>query len=327
MLKIQILLSVILAVFLFIPVLAQTQNNKQNEIEEPVIKVDVDLVSFDVHVLSKKTSNPVKGLTQKDFEVYEDDIKQEITNFSQDKLPLSVLLLVDVSGSIRPFETQIREAAIKALELLKSEDEVSVMAFGTGTAALETFTTNKQLVINNLEKVKSVAREFGRGTDFNNAIEDVIYHIRTYSKSSYRKIVIVITDNILLRPKSREKKEAIKRLLENDINVNCLIVQDPKQSKKILRFGSQVTERIDDYVDETGGEIFDTTKSSILEEFIELIEHLRARYSIGYFSSNTKMDDKLRKIKVKVISTDLESTINKDNVVIKAKRGYYAGKK
>lgn len=327
MLKIQILLSVILAVFLFIPALAQTQNNKQNEIEEPVIKVDVDLVSFDAHVLSKTTSNPVKGLTKENFEVYEDDIKQEITNFSQDKLPLSVLLLVDVSGSIRPFETQIREAAIKALEMLKPEDEVSVMAFGTGTAALETFTTDKQLIINNLEKVKSVAMQFGRGTDFNNAVGDVIYHIRTYSKSNYRKVVIVITDNIFLKPKSKEKKEAIKNLVENNININCLIVQDEKQSKKVLRFASQITERIDDYVDETGGEIFDTTKSSILEEFVRLIEHLRARYSIGYFSSNIKTDNKLRKIKVKVISRDLESTINKDDVVIKARRGYYAGKK
>ncbi|MFY9226993.1 MAG: VWA domain-containing protein [Blastocatellia bacterium] len=326
MLKIQILLSTILIIFLFVPVLAQSPN-KQNQIEEPVIKVDVDLVSFDAHVLSKKTNSPVKGLTEKNFEVYEDNIKQEITNFSQDKLPLSVLLLVDVSGSIRPFEMQIREAAIKALELLKPEDEVSIMAFGTGTAALETFTTDKQLIISNMEKVKSVAREFGRGTDFNNAVEDVIYHIRTYSKSNYRKVAVVITDNILLKPKSKEKKEAIKSLLENNINVNCLIVQDEKQSKKVLRFASQITERIDDYVDETGGEIFDTTKSSILEEFVELIEHLRARYSIGYSSSNTKTDDKLRKIKVKIISTTLESGADKDDLVIKARQGYYASKK
>lgn len=326
MLKIQILLSIILTIFLFVPVLAQVPN-KQNQIDEPIIKVDVDLVSFDVHVLNKKTSNPVKSLTEKNFEVYEDDIKQEITNFSQDKLPLSVLLLVDVSGSIRPFEAQIREAAIKALELLKPEDEVSIMAFGTGTAALETFTTNKQLVISNMEKVKSVAMQFGRGTDFNNAVGDVIYHIRTYSKSNYRKVVIVITDNIFLKPKSKEKKEAIKNLLENNINVNCLIVQDEKQSKKVLRFASQITERIDDYVDETGGEIFDTNKSSILEEFVRLIEHLRARYSIGYSSTNTKTDDKLRKIKIKIVSTGLETTISKDDVVIKAKRGYYTGKK
>jgi len=326
MLKIQILLSVILALFLFIPALAQTPN-KQNQIDEPIIKVGVDLVSFDVHVLNKKTSNPVKGLTEKNFEVYEDDIKQEITNFSQDKLPLSVLLLVDVSGSIRPFEAQIREAAIKALELLKPEDEVSIMAFGTGTAALETFTTDKQFVINNMEKVKSVAMQFGRGTDFNNAVGDVIYHIRTYSKSNYRKVVIVITDNIFLKPKSKEKKEAIKSLLENNINVNCLIVQNEKQSKKVLRFASQITERIDDYVDETGGEIFDTNKSSILEEFVRLIEHLRARYSIGYSSTNAKIDDKLRKIKVKVISTNLETGIDKDDLVIKARRGYYTGKK
>ena len=38
--------------------------------------------------------------------IYEDDVKQEITHFSQDKLPLSIVLLVDLSGSVQPISNK-----------------------------------------------------------------------------------------------------------------------------------------------------------------------------------------------------------------------------
>src|ERR1044071_8806059 len=56
-----------------------------------VVKVDVDLVKIDALVLQKNTARIVGGLQKEDFLLYEDGIKQEITHFSQDELPLSVI--------------------------------------------------------------------------------------------------------------------------------------------------------------------------------------------------------------------------------------------
>ncbi|HEX3249110.1 MAG TPA: hypothetical protein VHS05_06765, partial [Pyrinomonadaceae bacterium] len=59
-----------------------------------VVKIDVDLVKIDALVLQKNTARIVGGLNKEDFLLYEDGIKQEITHFSQDQLPLSVLVAI-----------------------------------------------------------------------------------------------------------------------------------------------------------------------------------------------------------------------------------------
>ena len=60
-----------------------------------VVKIDVDLVKIDALVLQKNTARIVGGLNKEDFLLYEDGIKQEITHFSQDQLPLSVVVAID----------------------------------------------------------------------------------------------------------------------------------------------------------------------------------------------------------------------------------------
>src|ERR1041384_5582201 len=60
-----------------------------------VVKIDVDLVKIDALVLQKNTARIVGGLNKQDFLLYEDGIKQEITHFSQDQIPLSVVGAID----------------------------------------------------------------------------------------------------------------------------------------------------------------------------------------------------------------------------------------
>src|SRR5262245_44365632 len=63
-----------------------------------VVKVDTDLVKVDALVMQKDTARIVGGLNLEDFLLYEDGTKQVITHFSTDKLPLSVMLLIDRGG-------------------------------------------------------------------------------------------------------------------------------------------------------------------------------------------------------------------------------------
>src|ERR1044072_4976197 len=60
--------------------------------EEEVVKTDVDLVVLDALVLQKKTGRVVGDLKREDFALFEDGVPQQITQFSQNSLPLSVLL-------------------------------------------------------------------------------------------------------------------------------------------------------------------------------------------------------------------------------------------
>jgi len=82
------------------------------------VKVDVDLVTVDALVMQKKTARVVGGLKQGDFTLFEDDVKQEITHFGQDSLPLSVLLLIDRGGCLDPFGSELHHAVFYVMTRL-----------------------------------------------------------------------------------------------------------------------------------------------------------------------------------------------------------------
>src|SRR2546425_5273511 len=94
-----------------------------------VVKVDVDLVTVDALVLQKNTARIVGGLKKEDFLLYEDGVKQEITHFGQDSLPLSVLLLIDRGGCLDPFGSVVHRAASDAVWRLKTSEEVAGIAY------------------------------------------------------------------------------------------------------------------------------------------------------------------------------------------------------
>ncbi len=111
-----------------------------------VIKVSTNLVVFDVQVFDKKTKTVLTDLTEADFEIFDRGNKQTVTYFSHDELPLSIMLLLDVSESVRPFIRRVRDGALEALRHLKPEDQVAVMAFATTSELLQDFTTDRNLV-------------------------------------------------------------------------------------------------------------------------------------------------------------------------------------
>src|SRR5215471_5462166 len=126
----------------------QAQPENQDRAATPsaspeIVKVDVDLVTLDALVLEKNTARIVGGLTKDDFVIYEDGAKQTVTHFSQDSLPLSVLLLIDRGGCLDPFGDKVRRAAREAIERLKPADEVAIMTYHNSTQLLQGFTKNR----------------------------------------------------------------------------------------------------------------------------------------------------------------------------------------
>ena len=116
-----------------------------------VIKVNTDLVVFDAQVIDKKSKRVIGDLTKDDFEITENGVKQSVSYFSRDELPLSIMLMLDVSGSVRPILHQIRDGALNALQRLKPEDQVAVMAFGTTYELAQDFTKDRALVSKKIE--------------------------------------------------------------------------------------------------------------------------------------------------------------------------------
>ena len=150
-------------------VLSSFQSQAQDKQDEP-LKISTQLVVIDAQVLNKKTGLPVRGLGERDFLISEDGTKQQLTHFSQDSLPLSIVLLLDVSGSVMPTIDSVRESGLKALNQLKAGDEVSLMAFGVWTTVLQEFTKDRQLVAERVGAIERMGPWIREGTYIDEAI-------------------------------------------------------------------------------------------------------------------------------------------------------------
>lgn len=125
LMRVKLLFLIISIVSSFQLVHARVQQPKESD---EVIKICTELVVVDAHVL-RKTGEVVRDLTKDDFILFEDGVEQQITHFSQDRLPMSIVLLLDLSGSV--IWEVIQDRARRTFERLRPEDEIALMLFDT----------------------------------------------------------------------------------------------------------------------------------------------------------------------------------------------------
>lgn len=282
-----------------------------------VVRVNTDLVVFDAQVIDKKSKRTIGDLKKEDFEIVDSGVKQEISYFSRDELPLSILLMLDVSGSVRPILHQIRDGALNALMRLKPEDEVAVMAFGTAYDLVQDFTKDRALISRQIQAATADDR-LGRGTFLSSALESAAAHMQQAPAPSSRRVIIIVTDNIAITP-DRETKYIIDELFESGTVVYGLIVQAALGKVfKIMSFG-QLSKGVNSFVEQTGGEIFGADKKEVDTKLAVIIDRLRARYAIGFRPADAANDGKFRKVEIRIQT----SKTRKEKPQVITKRGYY----
>jgi len=310
----------------------QAQQQKPAEL---IFRISTDLVVLDAQVLDKKNGQPVAGLKPADFLLYEDGVKQEITHFSQDRLPLSIMLLLDVSGSVQPVIKQIQTGAEQTLQHLKTEDNVALMIFGARAELIQDFTLDRALIASQLDRIsqRETTRDARPGhTYLNEGVYQAAAHMSRAADPAGRRVIIVVTDNLSnqLPGFGHSEKAATGQLFESGSVVCGLLIRSAFARvanvmqkypstilmRKILSMGSVGT-----YADKTGGEVMSAAKDEVDAKLAALIDRIRLRYSIGYISTNVKQDGRLRKIKLK-LTPEAEKREGKPAVL--TKQGYYA---
>lgn len=302
--------------------------------EEETVKVDVDLVVLDALVMRRKTGTVVGDLKREDFTLYEDGVAQEIKHFSQDELPLSVLLLIDRGGCLDPFGEEVRRASKDALSRLKPADEVAVMTYHDTTELLEGFTRDRAKTAAALERVPPHDEEADHC--LNLAFHEAADYMMRAGNPSGRRVIIVITgvkSNFdCAGPSSKEARLAV---FESGSVVCGLIPKTPVQRMEngAIRMATRMgglfrlpSISIDKLAEETGGEVMDDDKPETLDRaFNTLMDHLRTRYSMGFVSANKTPEGGTRKLKLK-LSKDVEKTAQKsgDKIVVKTRSTYVA---
>ncbi|HEY3138104.1 MAG TPA: VWA domain-containing protein [Blastocatellia bacterium] len=311
---------------------ASAQAVKERRSEE-TIKLSSELVALDVQLIDRKTQRSVSGLTQKDFEIYEDGVRQQIEQFSQDKLPLSVALLLDASSSMYSVLDRLRANALEALQSLKPEDEVALMVTAEDTRLIEDFTKDKFTVSETLRQLD--LKSFGdNGILLHDSLYRVATHFQETAKPVDRRVIIVITDNITIPAynwRYFQKEQAVEMVLESGVVVYGIVINRnllTRADRKLLGFPRGGGD-VHSYADMTGGEVLNAGNDSAGQKLIELINHLRTRYTLAFVPSNTKRDGKFRRLKVRLAAATEQrlSAAGVKDLALRTRSGYYAPKK
>jgi VWFA-related protein len=99
----------------------------------------------------------VPGLTKTDFVVYEDDQPVDITHFSAERVPVSLGIVLDTSGSMAGEKIAAARAALDRFlfDLLGPDDEVFLYRFDTRPHLVEGWTTDRNRISSELRRMRA----------------------------------------------------------------------------------------------------------------------------------------------------------------------------
>jgi VWFA-related protein len=311
-------------------------------------RVIVEVVTFDAAVLDRKTGRAVAPLTPHDFVVYEDGVPQHVSYFSQDALPLSVVLLFDLTDSVRPVLESLAKGALAALNHLKPQDEVAVMVYAASATLLQDFTTDRALAaaaITKASKMKSDEAAF-----FNEGLYQAAQQTTRSRNPNTRRVIIWLTDNVpnfpsdeirrryapsLAGKSPHTERQALDALFKDGPMVCALVerslISDEETMSHNAHWADYMLERhqfppgdVYRYAEQTGGEVAESNARHMPEKLATMIDSLRARYTLGFRPSSSESassnDSKLRELRVR-LTPEAEHRFGRVNVV--AKQGYY----
>ena len=323
------------------PAFSTSAQEQITQSQPPVYRIDVHVVQVDTQVLNKKTHHAVRELKKDDFEIYEDNVRQQVSSFSQDTLPLSVVLLFDLTDSVRPVLKSLADGALEALHHLKPEDEVTVMVYAASAQVLQEATTDRALAVAAIEKASHM--ESGEAAFFNEGIFQAAEQLTKGKNSSSRRVIIWLTDDVPNIPSEdsvplryrtslkgampHSNAEATQYLLQTNTVVCSLLKQSDlsvdgesglraKPAELMLHPPGEVNK----YASVSGGQVIEFKKKELSEKLALLIDDLRLRYTLGYHPSRQKPKGKYCAIKVK-LTPEARKVLG--NVVVEARQGYY----
>jgi VWFA-related protein len=281
------------------------------------IGVNVDLVLMYTSVFDK-SGRFVEGLKKDNFQVYEDGVAQNIASFSQEDVPISMGILLDLSGSMRGKIDQINKAAVAFIRASNPQDQVFLIGFNENVELIQDFTSDVDEITDALDNVVVTG-----GTALYDAIYLGVQKAHTGTKA--KKAVVVITDGED-HDSYYKLDELVAKVQELDVQAFCVGFLNAIPDKGLFgHWSKSVPEKARDALmriaEETGGKAFFPDKTTDIQSIVsQIASELRNQYSIGYLSSNGARDGSFRRVKIELAGVSAASAR------LRYRRGYYAPK-
>jgi len=280
--------------------------------QEPsdAIKVDVDVVNV-LCTVHDRHGVLVNTLNKEDFQVFEDGRPQDIRYFAREaNTPLTVALLVDVSGSVQSFVQDEKEAVAKFFEqVLRPDDDALLVGFSSTIILWQDLTGSTAKLRAALQKLKSVP--FRGLPPLDQPMPSTLLYkgvqetaLAKLKQLPGRKVMVIISDGL-----DNGSPVPIEAALQAVQMTNTIVYGICFESGfSGCSFLKQLSEP-------TGGRTFRVRKIPI-DRIFEIIEaETRSQYAIGFVSPNSAHDGKYHKLHIR---------LSAKNLAVEARKGYYA---
>lgn len=283
---------------------------------------DSGTLRFTVTVIGAK-GGLITGLTKDDFSVWEGKTQREINYFSSDDVPLSVGILIDVSGSVGARTLAAAKYAVtKFVERSHRDNEYFVGEFNEGRRELIGWTRDAQEILKGLDKLAvppqaSQAKLKPRGqTAFYDACAVALEEVAR--RPNRKHVLLLITDG--QDNHSRLTLDQLRRKVKgSDVQIYGLGIIEPDAHPSIAPVGLAI---LDVLATDSGGTSYFTNDKKELDEMVERIAvELRHQYVIGFTPMNTAQGGKWNKVKIKVTPS---SGVSPKGSKARSREGYFS---
>jgi VWFA-related protein len=281
---------------------AQTATSEK--VPEATFRIGTDLVALNVSVFDP-AGQIIKGLPKNAFTVYENGVKQEVSVFRQEDVPVSLGLAIDDSGSMRNKKERVASAAISMIKASNPEDEVCVITFADEPDLTQEFTSKLDI----LEKSLRNSRTQG-GTAMRDAAVLGIEHLRSKAARD-KRVLVIVTDG-----EDNSSIASQMRVIEAAHQNNTIVYAIGLLGEEHPDSAARARKQLEALTLATGGRSwFPGDVNAITAITPEIAHEIRNQYVVGYTPADTNKDGQFRTIKVEV---------NVPNATVRTRSGYYA---
>jgi VWFA-related protein len=242
-------------------------------------------------------------ISANDLIVKEDGVDQKVETFHEAAEPVSIVLALDASGSMRKSAESMAAAARTFIEALRPEDKLELLFFSDGVLVAHDFATNRQESLDAINAYKP-----NGGTALYDALAGALSALKNVEG---RRAVVVMTDgrdenNPGTAPGSRHTLDEVFELAKV---VDATVLP--------IGLGSNVDRAgLERLAGMSGGVAdFPADVSQLQAQFARTIENLRRRYIVGYTSTHMARDGSWRGVEIRSRSA---------NHIIRSRSGYFA---
>jgi VWFA-related protein len=232
-------------------------------------------------------------ITAEDLEVLEDGAPQKVDTFQEAVDPVSIVMALDSSGSMKKAAEAVQKAARDFVLAVRPEDSLALITFADAPKFAHVLATNRQWSLDAIDKYVPLG-----GT----ALYDALFNsLMTLKSVPGRRAIVVLTDgkdenNPGTAPGSQHTFDEVLKLVKT---VGAIVFP--------IGLGTKVDHPVlDQLAAASGGEaLFPTDVTSLEAQYRRVVENLRRRYVLSYTSTNSNHDGEWRNVEIRSRSGDL----------------------